>query len=224
MKKLIIFDWDDVIILGAKKGYYCCYEETLNELGVNLSEEEMDIRIKRKWGQPYKEELRELVKEKPEMLDEACRIYFEKKYLGETFVNELSEVVGVNELLIRLKAKYLLAVASANQREMILKKIMPKFNIPNVFCQIVTVHDDVLEGRSKPDPFMLQLILEKQVVAGNDTVYVGDAENDVLMARNAGVEPVVVLTGHLNKEEATGLGVKYVIPDVTQIESVLDKL
>lgn len=34
MKKLIIFDWDDVIILGAKKGYYRCYEETLNELGV----------------------------------------------------------------------------------------------------------------------------------------------------------------------------------------------
>jgi len=45
MTKLIIFDWDDVIILGAKKGYYNCYKNTLKELGIVLDEKEIDKRI-----------------------------------------------------------------------------------------------------------------------------------------------------------------------------------
>ena len=71
MIKLIMFDWDDVIILGSKKGYYNCYRETLSELGVTLDEKEMDIRIKRKWGQPFREELRSLLQENISLLDEA---------------------------------------------------------------------------------------------------------------------------------------------------------
>ena len=44
------------------------------------------------------------------------------------------------------------------------------------------------------------------------------------MARNAKVEPIAVLSGHLNREEAIDLGVKYIIKDVTYIEDVLKNL
>jgi phosphoglycolate phosphatase-like HAD superfamily hydrolase len=44
------------------------------------------------------------------------------------------------------------------------------------------------------------------------------------MAYNAQVTPIVVLTGHLNKEAAEKLEAKYIIPDVTQLESILEKL
>ncbi|MBU4245864.1 MAG: HAD hydrolase-like protein, partial [Nanoarchaeota archaeon] len=54
--------------------------------------------------------------------------------------------------------------------------------------------------------------------------YVGDAKNDVLMARNARIEPIVVLTGHLSKSEAEVLKVKHIIPDVTEIEEVLESI
>ena len=60
MIKLLVFDWDDVITLGSKEGYYACYRETLNELGITLDERELHIRIQRKWGQPFREELKEL--------------------------------------------------------------------------------------------------------------------------------------------------------------------
>ena len=78
MLKLIVFDWDDVIILGSKEGYYNCYRETLKELGVVLDEKEMDIRIRRKWGQPFRIELAELLQEQPHLrlevwLLERCR-------------------------------------------------------------------------------------------------------------------------------------------------------
>ena len=51
---------------------------------------------------------------------------------------------------------------------------------------------------------------------------VGDAENDVLMAKGADVTPIVVLTGHLTKEQAENLGVKFIIPDITRLEDVLE--
>jgi beta-phosphoglucomutase-like phosphatase (HAD superfamily) len=55
MTKLIIFDWDDVIILGAKKGYYNCYKKTLKELGIVLDEKEIDKRIQDTWGNTDRE-------------------------------------------------------------------------------------------------------------------------------------------------------------------------
>lgn len=221
MIKLIAFDWDDVIILGSKQGYYNCYRETLKELDVVLDEKEMDIRIRRKWGQPFRIELTELLQEQPQLIDIACEIFYDNKFQGTTFVDSLKEVEGVNELLLRLKDKYKLAVATGNTLDMIKNKIIPKFRIPDVFTQIVTAHDDIPEGKSKPDPYMLQLILEKQGILPNEIIYVGDADNDVLMAQNAGVIPVVVLTGHLSRSEAEKLGVKYIIPDVSKLEDIL---
>ncbi|MFZ6035354.1 MAG: HAD family hydrolase [Patescibacteria group bacterium] len=223
MIKLVIFDWDDVIVLGSKKGYYDCYRETINDLGVNMTEEEMDIRIKSKWGKPFRIELTELLKEKPELIDKACEIFYQNKFETNTFLNALSEVEGVNEMLERLSKKYKLAVATGNQREM-LNKIIAKFSIPNVFSQVITSHDNIPTEKTKPHPYMLEVILKEQGIKNTEAVYVGDAETDVLMARNAGVTPIVVLTGHLSKENAEKLGVKHIVHNVTQIEEILKEL
>jgi phosphoglycolate phosphatase-like HAD superfamily hydrolase len=220
MIKLIIFDWDDVIVQGAKVGYYNCYRETLRELGVKLDEKEMDIRIKRKWGQPYRTELLELLKEDPSHIDQACDIYQKHKF-GATYIDSLHEVFGVNDVLLRLKDKYTLAVATANQPK-ILEKVMAKFSIPSVFAQIVTAYDtNVPPEKTKPHPHMLELILNKQHIDKSEALFIGDAKSDVQMAFNAGVEPVVVLTGHLSKEEAESLHVKHILADVTKIEEIL---
>lgn len=223
MIKLIIFDWDDVIVLGSKKGYYDCYRETINDLGVKMTEEEMDRRIRSKWGKPFRIELTELLKEMPELIDKACEIFYKNKFEANTFLNALSEVKGVNEVLGNLSKKYKLAVATGNQREM-LNKIVAKLDIPNVFSQIVTSHDNIPSEKTKPHPYMLEVILKQQNIKNTEAVYIGDAETDMLMAKNAGVTPIAVLTGHLSKEQAESLGVRHIIPDVTKIEDILQKI
>jgi len=223
MVKLIIFDWDDVIVLGSKKGYYDCYRETVENLGIRISEEELDKRIKSKWGKPFRIELSEILKENPELLDKACDIFYKNKFKANTFLDALSEVEGVNGILTRLNERYKLAVATGNQREMV-NKIMAKFDIPNVFSQIVTSHDDIPPEKTKPHPYMLEVILKKQNIKNTEAVYIGDAETDVLMANNAGVRPIVVLTGQLTKEQAESLGVKHIIPDVTEVEKILKEM
>ena len=58
--KLIIFDWDDVFTLGSKEGYYACYHQALEGVGVQLKPEKERKRILTKWGQSHREELKEL--------------------------------------------------------------------------------------------------------------------------------------------------------------------
>ena len=223
MIKLIIFDWDDVFTLGSKEGYFACYHMTLEKLGVCLDPKEEKKRILAKWSQSYREELRELLKENPSLLDEACEIY-RKKLFGGTFINALKVLDGTVELLEKLKEKYILCLATGAHPKILKEQVMPKFNIPNVFSQIITSTDIKDIERQKPNSFMLEQIMKKQKARPQETVFVGDARTDVLMARNAGVTPIVVLTGHLSKKEAEELKVDYIIADVTHLEEVLEKL
>ena len=96
MTKLIIFDWDDVIILGAKKGYYNCYKNTLKELGIVLDEKEIDKRIQDTWGNTDREILTELLKENQKLVNKACEIFYDKEFYGNTFIDSLEEIQGIN--------------------------------------------------------------------------------------------------------------------------------
>lgn len=220
MIKLIIFDWDDVITLGAKDGYFACYRKAINAVGVYLPPEEEKKRIMAKWGKSFRAELEELLKEQPKLVDEASRVYNEE-FWGETFVSSLRLPSGINETLLSLKRKYILAVATGNDQKMLRERIIPKFHIPDVFSQIITSHDIYDQEKTKPHPYMLEHIMRTQGVQPEEAVFVGDAGTDVQMARNAHVRPIVVLTGHLTKRDIEDLNVKDIIDDVTQLEKVL---
>lgn len=223
MIKLIIFDWDDVFTLGSTKGYFKCYHETLLELGVELDPEEEKKRIFKKWGKTAEEELRELLNEKPELLPNAVKIY-DKKLFGDTFISCLSPVEGGIKLLDRLKNKYALCVATGMHSGILKEKVIPRFGFPDVFSQIISAYDIVDPKNQKPSPYVINQILERQNVSPDEAVFVGDAKNDVIMAKAAGVTPIVVLTGHLSREEAEELNVEHIIGNVTQIEDVLTTL
>ncbi len=220
MIKLLIFDWDDVFTLGPKEGYIKCLHETLVDLKVHLNPEEEQQRIQATWSHPHREELKNLLREHPALLDQACKLY-EDKFFGGTFVEALTYVEGANQLLERLKRNYLLAIATGAHPRVLKEEVMPKFHVPDVFVQVISGYDIIEPNKQKPHPFMLDEIMKTQNSLPSETLFVGDAKSDVQMARNAGVEPVVVLTGHLARNKAEELGVKYIINDVTQLEQVL---
>lgn len=223
MIKLIIFDWDDVFSQGSTSGYYKCYDATLDELGIELTPEIKMKRIAAKWGSGHRESIGELLKDYPDRIDEACEVY-EKHLFSTTFLDSVSVLPGSQELLRRLSKNYILAIASGVHPKLLKEKIMPKFNIPDVFSQIETAYDLDDTSRAKPDPQLALNIMSNQKADHNETIMVGDAKNDVLMARNAQITPVAVLTGHLSREEAEELDVAYVIEDVTMLESALTML
>jgi phosphoglycolate phosphatase-like HAD superfamily hydrolase len=218
---LIIFDWDDVFTLGSTNGYKKCYHEAIVGVGMNLSPEEELKRMQAKWGASHVDELAELVKEQLDLLDEAVRIY-EENLFGDTFVDCLSIVPGSSGLLSRLSKRYELALATGVHPKLLKERVMPKFDIdPDWFVQIVTAYDLDDPTHAKPHPYSGLKILETQNIKPESAIMVGDAQNDVGMARGANIEPVVVLTGHLNEQQAKDLNVKYIIEDVTHLEKVL---
>lgn len=223
MIKLIVFDWDDVIVLGAKNGYFACYHKAINGVGVHLPPEEEKKRILAKWSKPYREELKELLKEKPELVDRACEL-FEKEYWGTTFTSELTLVPGVIDLLNRLHKKYTLAVATGKHPKMLKEHEIPHFAIPPVFSNILSSHDIHDVEKMKPHPYMLEKIMNDTGVSAAETVFVGDAVTDMQMAFAAHVTPIAVLSGHMDKNQVDQLQVRYCVPDVTHIEPVIESL
>jgi phosphoglycolate phosphatase len=67
-------------------------------------------------------------------------------------------------------------------------------------------------------------IMKNAGVSPQETVMVGDGKGDMQMARNAGIEPIAVLTGLLTKDEAITMGVTHIVENVTLIEPVVQHL
>ena len=223
MIKLIIFDWDDVFTQGSIQGYYASYHAALEAVGVHLSPEEEDRRIKEKWGSGGKQQLEYLLQEHPELVDKAYEVYKECSH-GKVFLDKLSIIPGGQDFLKEISKRYTLTIATGAHPKVLHDQVMPKFNIPDVFAQIITIYDLDDIDHAKPHPYMVNKILETQGVKSEEAILVGDAASDMQMAWNAGVEPVAVLSGHMDRAEAEKLGVKHIIDNVTQLETVLNKL
>jgi phosphoglycolate phosphatase-like HAD superfamily hydrolase len=219
----VLFDWDDVFTKGSIEGYYKCYREAVTGVGVALTPEEEIKRIKAKWGTSHLEELKELLQEHPELVDRAVEIY-EEHLFGNTFVDCLTVIPGSQDFLADLAKRYKLAVATGAHPKILRERLMPKFNIPDVFTQIITAYDLDDPAHAKPHPFIPNKLIADAGVTQAETVFVGDAASDMRTAWNAGIEPVAVLTGHLNREQAEQLGVKHIIDKVTLLEPELEKI
>lgn len=219
MVKLVIFDFDGVIITGSNEGYFTCYRKALEAVGIRLYPMEEREKILENWGKGYKLQLEYLLKGHLDLLPQAIQTY-EKYYYSPLFRRNIRLVKGADITLRQLAKKYKLAIASGMMRKT-LDTLSEKFAIADVFKKIVTSDEIQNLEDKKPAPFMLNKILEHFSISKEQTVYVGDAANDVRMAKNAGIIPIVVLTGHLTQKEVISLGIQTIIPDITHLPDVL---
>ena len=84
MTKLIIFDFDGVIITGSNEGYFTCYHKALDAVNVQLDPHEKRQCILDGWGKGHKKQLELLLKEHPDKLHNAITAY-EQCYFSPVF-------------------------------------------------------------------------------------------------------------------------------------------
>jgi phosphoglycolate phosphatase len=221
MTRLIIFDWDDVLTLGSKEGYFACYFEALKAVGVRMDEREARRRILAKWGSPHRIEIESLLREQPQLVDAACEAY-RRHFARGTFLSQLRLPGDIPGLLERLRKSHTLAVATGQHPEFLKHTVIPTFNIPDVFSVIITAYDVPDRSFSKPHPWMIERILEITGIPRDEALMVGDARQDMEMARNAGVRAAAVLTGHLSRKEALEMGVDGILDTVLDLEEFLE--
>lgn len=153
MLKLIIFDFDGVIIGGSNDGYFRCYHAALEAVKAKLSPKEERQRILDKWGKGYIPQLEYLLKENPKALPIAIKAY-EACYRSPVFYKDIRLIKGAKKSLERLSKKYELAIATGMMRSS-LESLIKKFKI-DFFKRILTVDDIHRVQDRKPSPFIFE--------------------------------------------------------------------
>ncbi|HZP46857.1 MAG TPA: HAD family hydrolase [Candidatus Binataceae bacterium] len=97
------------------------------------------------------------------------------------FFDLLRPVPGLRELLLGLKSRYRLGLAT--NRSATIPAVIDHVGLGGVFDAIASARDKV---RPKPAPDILTLCLERAGVAPDRSVYIGDSETDRIAAAAAG--------------------------------------
>jgi phosphoglycolate phosphatase len=106
---------------------------------------------------------------------------------------------GVKELLEELKANgCTLAIATNAFRSTVIKSLK-KMDILDLFDEVVC-GDDVIEA--KPSPEMLEKILKSLKKSPKEAIFIGDGERDLLAAKRANVDFIMVNWGFSNYKNA----------------------
>ena len=120
-----------------------------------------------------------------------------EEYYNEHCLTDLVLYDGISKLIDDLKGDFTLAVAT-NANSQYAKKMLDHVGIGSHFSTIVG-YDSV--SKPKPHPEMLNKILDKHSILNNNAQMIGDSHKDILAAKGAGVDSVLVNWGFSNHEE-----------------------
>jgi phosphoglycolate phosphatase len=193
MKKLIIFDLDGTLL------------DTLGDLknAVNYA---LNFN---KWPQKSKEEVRQAIgngvakliqrtvpngisKEKYESALKTFTNYYESHYDVET-----KPYPGLLEMLKQLKRDGFLLAVCTNKIQVVANYLVSHF-FSGLFDY---VQGDEIGIPKKPEPYMIDKVLNHFSLTSREAVYVGDTEVDQQTAMNSHLEYALVEYGYRTKEE-----------------------
>lgn len=186
--KAIVFDMDGVLI-DAKEWHYEALNKALGLFGYEISKHD---HLATYDGLPTMVKLRMLSEEKGVPVGLHSFISEMKQiYTVERIFNDCKPVFAHEYALARLKKEgYLLAVASNSMRETV-QLMMEKSNLIQ-YLNFYLSNQDV--KKTKPDPEIYQLAVEKLRLQPDECLVVEDNQNGILAAQRAGVAVMQVKT------------------------------
>ncbi|MFZ2681876.1 MAG: HAD family hydrolase [Patescibacteria group bacterium] len=217
MLKLIAFDFDGVLAQGSNQAYFACYHQALVKVGIQLDPAVEKARILERWGQSIEQQVELLVKDDPSKLDAAMQS-FKAAIQTPAFRAQVALFPQVDTLLRTLSQDYKLSIVSGAEMALIEDVLGPELTA--LFSSIHSA-DSVTAALRKPSPYMLERAMQIAGASAHETIYLGDAQNDLRTALAAQVVPVAVLTGYLTRAQAQALGTEYILNDLTELPALL---
>ncbi len=179
--RLVILDCDGVLF-DSFRSNVAYYNAVLEEVGGPPLDEETE-RLCHVYSTPQLFE--HLYPDDPERAREAERIAYRIDY--RPFLEYMDPAPGLHEVLRTLKASYRIALATNRGKS--IPSLLERFELEGVFDVVSTILE---VPRPKPAPDMLLHCLEKTGLAPEESVYVGDMENDRIAAEAAGIPFILV--------------------------------
>jgi phosphoglycolate phosphatase len=208
MYKNIIFDLDGTLV-DSKRDIAAAQHWVLGQMGVHTYKpEELYPLI----GKPLTETFAKLLP--PHLHDripEAADLY--KTHYPPRALETTTLFPGVAETLETLRARGIRLATATTKLSPGTRRVLTHFNIAQHFAQIQG-SDNI---PFKPDPFIINKILEEQSWDRSETLMVGDTDNDIVAGQRAGIATCGVTYGSLTKEQMERLKPNLIIHSFSEL-------
>ncbi|NOQ30606.1 MAG: HAD-IA family hydrolase [Helicobacteraceae bacterium] len=123
--------------------------------------------------------------------------YFEE-YYTKNYANQIKLYDGITNLLESLKDHYSFSIAT-NAATKYGVMMVEHLNIAHYFDEVIGA-DKVTQG--KPNPEMILKLMQTQNYKKESTLLIGDSQKDIMAAKSADLEYIVVNWGFSNHDNA----------------------
>jgi phosphoglycolate phosphatase len=210
--KLVIFDWDGTLMDSVDR-IVSSMQSAAQTVGLVSP---LDHDVKQIIGLSLTTALETLFTSITAEQIEAMLVQYKYEYLeGDNTPTPL--FANATNLLIQLKQQNkLLAVATGKGREG-LNRVLNVSETTTFFNTTRCAG----EMPSKPDPTMLNSILDELKIAPHEAIMIGDTSHDLKMAQNAGVDSIGVTFGVHDREVLSRYKPKAIVDSLVELHRLL---
>ncbi len=215
-KKLIIFDVDGTI-WDSEKDVFLAFNHTLNEnAGFEIGKEEFQKLAGLSLGNMFKNVLPD---DKKQLSGEYEKKY-KQYYIDEGHYTDATDLfANVKETIDYFKNEgFFMAVASSKPKR-ILDKMIKHFNLEGFSYVLGTEESNF---KHKPDPEIINYIIDNLNVSKEDAVIVGDSKSDILAGKNAKIDTIAVTYGYDKPENLMKLEPTYMIDEFSELSEIIE--
>jgi len=205
----VLFDWDGTLI-DSYHADTSAYLAMFKEMGIDWSEKELERHYSPNWYHVYR--AAKLPRKFWNDADRAWRRHYAK--------HQPKLISGVRPVLARIRLRYRLGLVTSGDRDRVVRQLR-EFRLMEVFCARVCGGDTL---RKKPHPAPLRLALRQMTLPPESCVYVGDAPQDIEMARRAGVLAIGVLGPFPTEKRLRAARPEFLLHSLKELPEVLKQL
>jgi len=174
----VLFDWDGTLV-NSYEADADAYLAMFREMGIPWGVKELTQHYSPDWYAVYR--AAELPRHRWDAADTAWRKQYAK--------HRPKLIAGTRRVLSRLAGRHQLGLVTSGDRDRVIRQLR-SFRLTQLFTARICAGDT---ERKKPHPEPLQAAIKKMRLDPSSCVYVGDAPQDIEMARSAGVFAIGVL-------------------------------
>jgi HAD superfamily hydrolase (TIGR01509 family) len=205
----VLFDWDGTLI-NSYHADTSAYLAMFKEMGIAWGLEELEKNYSPNWYEVYR--AARLPRKRWPDADRAWRMHYAK--------HRPKLMAGARGILARLRDAHPLGLVTNGDRDRVTRQLR-RFRLTTLFAARVCSGDTV---RKKPHPEPLRLALRQMNLDPSACVYVGDAPQDVQMARRAGVRAIGVLGPFPTEKRLRAARPEFLINSLEELPGVLENM
>jgi HAD superfamily hydrolase (TIGR01509 family) len=205
----VLFDWDGTLI-DSYHADASAYMAMFKEMGISWGLEELEKNYSPNWYHVYR--AAGLPRKRWEDADRSWRSHYAR--------HKPKLIPGARRVLARLGGAHHLGLVTSGDGDRVHRQLR-EFRLTGLFAARVCSGDTL---RKKPHPEPLRLALRQLGLAPSACVYVGDAPQDVEMARRAGVRAIGVLGPFPTEKRLRAAGPEFLLESLDELPGVLKLL